>query len=650
MAENDIQYSRENTIAAWHRFIESGTIPEGMVRRPVAESWLRCRELGVDPFGATYPHMSRQVLNKMQQENHVLLSYAIPCLRLLRSAAGAGGVSLISPSLFVYYMLSEYESEPLSYGIYLDERTCGNTAMSIASHEHEAAFLHKYEKFRLIDQTTSSAAAPIRVGGELAGYIALSVTSGLSSEHMMALVNCTAGFIGELYAGGLGKDGLMAGCQRIIDLAHRPILLMDSTGAIIAANSDCRRFISTKRPDGSPARIADSLVDLDDLSCFSLDGSAHGHNSCNIRTIYNTTFNCEIISKESICFPEGNKFAAITIEVSPPGRQVNAKEPAAIPSLPSRPVNVEYVGVSMEWSKIDHVISRIAKYPSNVLIQGESGTGKEVVARTIHNLSGRSGNFVAINCGDIPEGLLQSEFFGYEKGSFTGANREGRMGKFEYADHGTVFLDEIGDMPLSMQVSLLRFIQERTVQRIGSNQTKPVDVRIVAATNKNIEEMIKNQLFRNDLYYRLNIIGITLPPLRDRKDDIPVLAQYFAKSISSQYGLPVPEIDPDVYNIFNRYDWPGNVRELRNVIEKLLIMSDGQRITAHSVYAYVFDYDTFNGSSIAGGEASEKDRIATSLIANRGNVSKTAAEFGIARDTLYRKMKKYGITANRGVS
>lgn len=269
-----------------------------------------------------------------------------------------------------------------------------------------------------------------------------------------------------------------------------------------------------------------------------------GHNSCNIRTIYNTTFNCEIISKESICFPEGNKFAAITIEVSPPGRQVNAKEPAAIPSLPSRPVNVEYVGVSMEWSKIDHVISRIAKYPSNVLIQGESGTGKEVVARTIHNLSGRSGNFVAINCGDIPEGLLQSEFFGYEKGSFTGANREGRMGKFEYADHGTVFLDEIGDMPLSMQVSLLRFIQERTVQRIGSNQTKPVDVRIVAATNKNIEEMIKNQLFRNDLYYRLNIIGITLPPLRDRKDDIPVLAQYFAKSISSQYGLPVPEIDP----------------------------------------------------------------------------------------------------------
>lgn len=162
-----------------------------------------------------------------------------------------------------------------------------------------------------------------------------------------------------------------------------------------------------------------------------------------------------------------------------------------------------------------------SQIPSNVLIQGESGTGKEVVARTIHNLSGRSGNFVAINCGDIPEGLLQSEFFGYEKGSFTGANREGRMGKFEYADHGTVFLDEIGDMPLSMQVSLLRFIQERTVQRIGSNQTKPVDVRIVAATNKNIEEMIKNQLFRNDLYYRLNIIGTPCRPCATGRTTFP---------------------------------------------------------------------------------------------------------------------------------
>lgn len=649
MSEREIIYNRENTILAWHQFIESGSMPSGLVRRPVAESWMRCRECGVDPFGTTFPHMSRQVLKKMQQENSFLLSYAIPSLRLLRCAAGTGGVSLISPNLFVYYMLSDYESEPLSYGIFLDERTCGNTAISISSYEHKAAFLHKYEKFRLIDQTTSSAAAPILIGGELAGYIALSVTGGLSAEHMTSLVCFAADMIGRFVQLGLKRDKLIPGCQQLIDLAHRPMLLLDSSGVIVAANSDCRRFISVQKTDGSPARIADSLVRLDDLACFSTEGNSHEHQSCNIRTKYDTTFNCEIIAKESLSFPCGDKLTAVSIEVSPPGRQVNAKESLAIPSLPNRSENVEYVGVSMEWAKIDHVINRIAKFPSNVLIQGESGTGKEVVARTIHNLSGRRGNFVAINCGDIPEGLLQSEFFGYEKGSFTGASREGRMGKFEYADNGTVFLDEIGDMPLSMQVSLLRFIQERTVQRIGSNRVKPVDVRIIAATNKNIEEMIKKQLFRTDLYYRLNIIGFTLPPLRYRKDDIPVLTQYFVESISNQYGIPVPDVEPDVYNILMRHNWPGNVRELRNVVEKLLIMCDDRKITANSIYTYVFDYDSFNSAPGGKREFSEKESITERLHANKGNVSKTAAELGIARDTLYRKMKRYGIDFNKKI-
>ena len=372
MADHEIVYNRENTIAAWHQFIESGTIPEGMVRREVAESWIRCRECGVDPFSATFPHMSRQMLKKMQQENSFLLSYAIPCLRLLRCAAGTGGVSLTSPNLFVYYMLSDYESEPLSYGIYLDERTCGNTAISISSHEHKAAFLHKYEKYRLVDQTTSSAATPVSIGGELAGFIALSVTGGLSAEHMTSLVGFASGMIAKLVEGKPRFAELISSCQQLIELAHRPILLIDSGGSIVAANSDCRRFIAVKKPDGSPARIADSLVKLDDLACFSDDANSREHQSCNIKTKYNTTFNCEIITKESISF----KLTAVSIEVSPPGRQVNASEGLVLPSRPSRTENVEYVGVSMEWSKIDHVIKRIAKFPSNVLIQGESGTGK----------------------------------------------------------------------------------------------------------------------------------------------------------------------------------------------------------------------------------------------------------------------------------
>ena len=191
----------------------------------------------------------------------------------------------------------------------------------------------------------------------------------------------------------------------------------------------------------------------------------------------------------------------------------------------------------------------------------------------------------------------------------------------------------------------LRFIQERTVQRIGSNKQKSVDVRIIAATNKNIEQMVKDQQFRSDLYYRLNIIGMTLPPLRERKEDIMPLAQHFIKTISSQYHITAPSVDADVYDVLARYDWPGNVRELRNVVEKLLIMSDGHKITVDSLYTYIFDYDTFNSTKSADNSVfSEKDEISQALSQCRGNVTKAAAMLGITRDTLYRKMKKYDIT------
>ena len=219
---------------------------------------------------------------------------------------------MISPGLFVYYMLSDYESEPLSYGIYLDERTCGNTAISISSYERKAAFLHKYEKYRLIDQTTSSAASPIFINDEIAGYIALSVTGGLSSEHMTSLVCFASDMIGELAQHEPSRGEIIAKCQQLIDMAHHPILLIDSSGSIVAANSDSRRFIAVAKPDGSPARIADSLERLDDLTCFSPDGDTHEHRSCNIRTKYDTTFNCEIISKESLSFPGGKKLTAVS--------------------------------------------------------------------------------------------------------------------------------------------------------------------------------------------------------------------------------------------------------------------------------------------------------------------------------------------------
>ncbi|OGO79299.1 MAG: hypothetical protein A2Y23_03820 [Clostridiales bacterium GWB2_37_7] len=235
----------------------------------------------------------------------------------------------------------------------------------------------------------------------------------------------------------------------------------------------------------------------------------------------------------------------------------------------------EIIGESQNIKELKERIKKISKNSSTVLITGESGTGKELIARAIHSLSDRSGMpFIAINCGAIPDTLLESELFGYEKGSFSGADPRGKIGKFEIANGGTVFLDEIADMPLYMQVKILRVLQEKVVTRIGAHQPKKVDVRIIAATNKNIPQMVKEQTFREDLFYRLNVIPIHSYPLRERKEDIKLLTQYFLNKYQAHFGRKGIKIDKSVWDLLYMYDWPGNVRELENAVEFTIAMLD----------------------------------------------------------------------------
>lgn len=644
----EIVYNREKTIEAWHQYIESGTVPEGSVRPYILASWERCRALGVDPFGVKYPKLSRTMLKKKQEEHSALLAYAIPFMHAIHTTLAGGGLSLSSPDLFTYYMLSDAESDPQSYGVFLNEADCGNTALSICAHEHRPVSIHRYEKYRVVDQTVSTSAAPVYdAAGETVGYLSIVAPSGVSTEIIEKIVGVGSEALTAAYSERLAADEkLIALLSEIIEIGRHATLIISPEGTIVAANSDCRRFLKVEE-NGVGAGITESLVNQEDAAFFAIN-SETPKKYFNIRTIYGNIFNCEVLAKAPVSFPRGRIYTAITIDISPPGRQVIKKPEHELSPIKVKSDDVEYIGSSLAWSKVDNIVRKVARFPSNVFLEGESGTGKEVVARTIHRLSGRKGNFVAINCGDIPEGLLQSELYGYEKGSFTGAKKEGSIGKLEYADGGTVFLDEIGDMPFPMQVSLLRFLQERTIQRVGSNKSKSINVRIVAATNKNIEKMLAEQTFRHDLYYRLNVINIKLPPLRERKDDIKVLAEYFLETICKMYGMPVPEVDSEVYRIFRRYDWKGNVRELRNVMEKLLIMSGGDKITPTTVYTYIFSYDDFNNApGFDVGRKLGKDEIESALGQNEGNVTKAAASLGITRDTLYRRMRKYGITNER---
>ena len=357
------------------------------------------------------------------------------------------------------------------------------------------------------------------------------------------------------------------------------------------------------------------------------------------------------------------------------------------------------IGSSREMQKVFNIINRLSKVETPVLIRGASGTGKELVARAIHfNSSRKDGRFVAINCSAIPENLFESELFGHEKGSFTGAH-ERKIGKFQYAEGGTLFLDEMGEMPVSMQVKLLRVLQERMFTPVGSNRELESNVRVIAATNRNLEQMIQKGEFREDLYYRLNVVPIYLPSLAERKNDLETLIQSFIKKFNQSHGKRITAVSPDAMQVLKRYGWPGNIRELENVIEHGFILESSTQLTlgslpesvlnavgitigespselqkiqleslrAESVHADIEEnepsgtYSTqpavmMGGVNLSASseieldysklkEAFEREFIVKALRTFKGRINQTALHANIPKKTLLRKIEKYGIVA-----
>ncbi|HEV2297900.1 MAG TPA: sigma-54 dependent transcriptional regulator [Candidatus Acidoferrales bacterium] len=308
----------------------------------------------------------------------------------------------------------------------------------------------------------------------------------------------------------------------------------------------------------------------------------------------------------------------------------------------------QILGDSVPMKALRQQIALTAPTNGRVLIYGESGTGKELVARALHAQSARAkGPFVEVNCAAIPEELIESELFGHRKGSFTGAS-EDKTGKFQKADGGTLFLDEVGDMSLKTQSKVLRALEEQRVEPIGSGQMTAVDVRVIAATNKKLEEEIARNAFREDLFYRLNVIPFTVPPLRDRTEDIPILARHFLADFSATYGKKAKELTPAAMQVLLRYPWPGNVRELKNLVERLVIMCPTQKIEPQHLPPEVFrdaaqspphPYATLHEAR----SAYEREFVLRKLEENQWNLSKTALAIGLERTHLYRKMKSLGI-------
>jgi DNA-binding NtrC family response regulator len=305
------------------------------------------------------------------------------------------------------------------------------------------------------------------------------------------------------------------------------------------------------------------------------------------------------------------------------------------------------IGQSLPMQQVFDVVQQVAPSRATVLITGETGTGKELVAHAIHNLSPRkNGPFIAVHAAALTSSLLESELFGHEKGAFTGAV-ERRIGRFELADGGTIFLDEIGEIEPAMQVKILRVLEERAFERVGGQKTVNVDVRLVAATNKDLRKLVSEGKFRDDLFYRLSVVTVNLPPLRERREDIPLLVATFLAEFSRENNKHVAELTPEAVNVLMAYDWPGNVRELRNAVEQMVVLARTERLTVRDIPALIRgSADLTKIAVVRQGmtvEEAERQLIIQALKEMNGNRTQAAAKIGMSRRTLHRKLKKYDL-------
>lgn len=445
--------------------------------------------------------------------------------------------------------------------------------------------------------------------------------------------------------------------ENIIETSHDGIYITDGQANTVLVNKSYERITGLKRED----LLGRNMADLVDEGVMSESATLWIIKNKKPKTIYQkfSTGKSALVTSTPF-FDEKGSIQFIVANV----RDITELEALKEKYIQSTKENIKYRNLveqlKMQIAKSEEIIAedeemlkllvlakRVAKVDATILIEGETGAGKDVLAKYIYNNSARADKpYIKINCGAIPETLIESEFFGYTDGAFTGAAKGGKSGIFEAANNGTLFLDEIGELPLNMQVKLLRVLQDGEIEKVGSNRTIKVDVRIIAATNRNLEEMVDKGLFRQDLYYRLNVVKLTVPPLRDRRSSIIPTVKYYLDVFNRRYGLN-KTISKEALMYLYKYNWPGNVRELRNLIERLTVTSVGDVIDKEDLP----DYIIFNNKDKSLGscetmklqeaiEKLERDMIFKAY-KRHGNVRDAAKELGISAATFVRKRKKY---------
>jgi PAS domain S-box-containing protein len=621
----------------------------------VAAGWQRCRELGVDPKeGYCQQVLDSKELAGRLATNADFLEVARPFLSSLYSILEGSGFAVMLVDSDGVVLEVQGDSSVLTAsrlglnfvpGAVWNEETVGNTAVGTALREGVAVQMAGNEHFCQAHHPWACSAAPILAhDGTVCGVINVSGTLQQVHPHTLGMVVAAARAIENGLATYQATEELRLQHkyqEAIVESMSDGFLTIDVNGFITYMNATGGRILGVDPKTAVGKFIAD-IVDFKPVILSVLEtGQGYVDKEFMVKT--GTGLKHFIKTAIPIRDEDGNLTGVVDTfrEIKRVRKMVNRMVGAQANFCFS-----DIIGQSPVLMDSIRLAKIAAQSSSNVLIEGESGTGKELFAQAIHNASSYcDGPFVAINCAALPRELIESELFGYEEGAFTGASRGGRPGKFELASGGTIFLDEIGDMPLDMQAKLLRVLQERRVLRLGGRHYISCDVRIIVATNKNLVQEVELGNFRRDLYYRLNVLSIVIPPLRQRGADLELLVQHLTHKINRQLDREVRSFSPGALEILRSFSWPGNVRQLENMVERAVNIAQNSEVTTEEVMR-LFDQQQAPASvaekplSI---EEVEQLAIERALKTADGNISLAARLLKISRNTLYNKLKKYHI-------
>ena len=637
----------------WQDYVLHGIVSEE-TRQEVLKSWQRCKE---HHLSATQMKPRRiydaLTLSRIQEENRKLMEISEPIMQTISQfISGSGFIIALADRNGVILRLMGDESmmDAVRDGGFVEgadwsEGSAGSNAIGTALVIRKPIQFCGYEHFCTFTQRTACSSAPIRSPeGALLGVIDLTGRFKSVNDHTLGMAVAMAAAIENCLRISRAEQSYRTENlykAAVMESISDGLLTVDGQGVITHINRMAADFL--KIPQNSVGSCLRDLLPENNQQLYAvLDLSE----SCTDRELHIMTEEGKLqvmATARPVLDQAGHIFGTVLVmsEINRAKRIARKFSNLSAPQLTFS----DLLGQNQEFKRTIDAARMAARSNSSILLLGESGTGKDVCAQAIHNGSFRAnGPFVSINCGAIPKELIASELFGYVEGAFTGARRGGSVGKFEQADGGTLFLDEIGEMPLDLQVHLLRVLEQRSLTRLGGNELIPVDVRIIAATNKNLEAEVEAGNFRRDLYYRLNVITLRLPPLRERKDDIPLLTAHFYQ----RFHPGKTHIPPDYQRILLDYSWPGNIRELRNIIERTVSLSPTGELDVNclpTAMRHPVHQTLLGKASLA---AMERSMLQELIRSKGGNLTQVAEELGIARTTLYRRMKKYGLDRPAG--